>query len=255
MPSSGRGGGGAGRRGHPAPVRNDWRRGRDSNPGQSFWPCNRLAGGCLRPTRPPLQRGSLRSIPAPAATTPATQWAAMKSRTARLNASAWSMLVAWPESGTTSKRAPGISRSRRRLADSRPPDELGLPRPRKHIARDVGGDDAHRRHRQEPRPAEHPGRAAYSGRGSAREGVDQRERTHLRGRSDRQGQAHAAAQREADHVHRRLRERAEQQHGSPARWAGRARIALELVVNVDLAHSYGGHGTMAPGCEAAVGRS
>src|SRR5438128_2294136 len=40
-----------------------WRRGRDSNPGQSFWPCNRLAGGCLRPTRPPLQASSFRSIP------------------------------------------------------------------------------------------------------------------------------------------------------------------------------------------------
>src|SRR5437867_9114541 len=47
----------------PPELRALWRRGRDSNPGQSFWPCNRLAGGCLRPTRPPLPRQSLRSIP------------------------------------------------------------------------------------------------------------------------------------------------------------------------------------------------
>src|SRR5437870_9523178 len=39
-----------------------WRRGRDSNPGQRFCPCNRLAGGCLRPTRPPLQTSSPQSI-------------------------------------------------------------------------------------------------------------------------------------------------------------------------------------------------
>src|SRR5206468_12322938 len=48
----------------PPELRAPWRRGRDSNPGQSFWPCNRLAGGCLRPTRPPLQASSFRSIPA-----------------------------------------------------------------------------------------------------------------------------------------------------------------------------------------------
>ena len=46
----------------PPELRAPWRRGRDSNPGQSFWPCNRLAGGCLRPTRPPLRRKSFRSI-------------------------------------------------------------------------------------------------------------------------------------------------------------------------------------------------
>src|SRR5207244_139769 len=46
----------------PPELRAMWRRGRDSNPGQSFWPCNRLAGGCLRPTRPPLQASSPRSI-------------------------------------------------------------------------------------------------------------------------------------------------------------------------------------------------
>src|SRR5207248_276132 len=39
-----------------------WRRGRDSNPGQRFCPCNRLAGGCLRPARPPLQTVSVMSI-------------------------------------------------------------------------------------------------------------------------------------------------------------------------------------------------
>ena len=32
-----------------------WRRGRDSNPGPGSTPGNRLAGGCLRPTRPPLR--------------------------------------------------------------------------------------------------------------------------------------------------------------------------------------------------------
>ena len=33
----------------------EWRRGRDSNPGPGSTPGNRLAGGCLRPTRPPLR--------------------------------------------------------------------------------------------------------------------------------------------------------------------------------------------------------
>src|SRR2546430_13671816 len=50
----------------PPELRAPWRRGRDSNPGQSFWPCNRLAGGCLRPTRPPLRVEnpcSIRDIP------------------------------------------------------------------------------------------------------------------------------------------------------------------------------------------------
>ena len=45
----------------------EWRRGRDSNPGQRFCPCNRLAGGCLRPTRPPLQGSSPPSIRLPRA--------------------------------------------------------------------------------------------------------------------------------------------------------------------------------------------
>src|SRR3972149_2675235 len=39
---------------YPTELWARWRRGRDSNPGQRFCPCNRLAGGCLRPTRPPL---------------------------------------------------------------------------------------------------------------------------------------------------------------------------------------------------------
>ena len=33
----------------PRPALGERRRGRDSNPGQSFWPRNRLAGGCLQP--------------------------------------------------------------------------------------------------------------------------------------------------------------------------------------------------------------
>ena len=36
-------------------VRKEWRRGRDSNPGPGSTPGNRLAGGCHRPTRPPLR--------------------------------------------------------------------------------------------------------------------------------------------------------------------------------------------------------
>ena len=35
--------------------RKEWRRGRDSNPGPGSTPGNRLAGGCHRPTRPPLR--------------------------------------------------------------------------------------------------------------------------------------------------------------------------------------------------------
>jgi hypothetical protein len=46
-----------------------------------------------------------------------------------------------------------------------------------------------------------------------------------------------------------------QQHGRSTRGADRARIAMDLVVNVDLAHSYGGHATMAPGCDTTAGRS
>jgi hypothetical protein len=41
--------------GRAQPFRKSWRRGRDSNPGPGSTPGNRLAGGCLRPTRPPLR--------------------------------------------------------------------------------------------------------------------------------------------------------------------------------------------------------
>ena len=56
----------------PTP-REEWRRGRDSNPGPGSTPGNRLAGGCLRPTRPPLraQRPSSRGAP-PLSTRPVT---------------------------------------------------------------------------------------------------------------------------------------------------------------------------------------
>src|SRR5581483_8787852 len=49
-----------------------WRRGRDSNPGPGSTPGNRLAGGCLRPTRPPLRPSIFAAAPSfvnqPAAT-------------------------------------------------------------------------------------------------------------------------------------------------------------------------------------------
>jgi hypothetical protein len=41
--------------GRAQPPPGKWRRGRDSNPGPGSTPGNRLAGGCLRPTRPPLR--------------------------------------------------------------------------------------------------------------------------------------------------------------------------------------------------------
>jgi hypothetical protein len=41
--------------GAPSRSEEEWRRGRDSNPGPGSTPGNRLAGGCLRPTRPPLR--------------------------------------------------------------------------------------------------------------------------------------------------------------------------------------------------------